>query len=168
VTAASPVDVGAVERFLEGRPTILQVGGRELGIVRWRGGFYAVCNVCAHMGARLCEGTVTARVRSEGPTSPIELQDGEAPLINCPWHGWSYDAATGESVFDPRRFRVLTYPVTVRAGNRPVGSDADRRWPTPAGLGTRRPERQRRATGGRRRNALPPLMASGSLTRAGG
>jgi nitrite reductase/ring-hydroxylating ferredoxin subunit len=150
VTSAGPVDVGAVERFPDGRPTVLQVGGRELGIVNWRGRFYAVRNVCAHMGARLCEGTVTARVRSDGPTSPIELDDGEAPLINCPWHGWSYDAATGESVVDPRRFRVRTYPVTVRAGRvlvdlaarqrplRHVGHPSEDRRPAP-GLVTRRP-----------------------------
>jgi nitrite reductase/ring-hydroxylating ferredoxin subunit len=113
--SSTGVDVGAIEDFREGRPTVLKVGDRELGIINWHGAFFAVRNVCAHMGARLCEGTVTARTTSAGATSPVEIV-GDAPLVNCPWHGWSYDAATGESVFEPRRFRVRTYPVSVRQG----------------------------------------------------
>jgi nitrite reductase (NADH) small subunit len=113
--SADLVDVGGVDDFNEGRPTVLMVGNRELGIISWRGRFFAVRNVCAHMGARLCEGTVTARTTSAGPTSPVEVEPGP-PVLNCPWHGWSYNAETGDSVFEPRRFRVRTYPVTVREG----------------------------------------------------
>ena len=116
------VDVGAVGDFGEGRPTVLKVGERELGIINWRGRFFAVRNVCAHMGARLCEGTVTARTTSAGPTSPVDVEPGP-PVVNCPWHGWSYNAESGESIFEPRRFRVRTYPVTVSGGRVLVAID---------------------------------------------
>jgi 3-phenylpropionate/trans-cinnamate dioxygenase ferredoxin subunit len=111
----SLIDVGAVEDFLEGRPKVVEVGGRELGIIHWRGAFYAVRNVCAHMGARLCLGTVTARMISDGPMSPIEA-DYAHPVITCPWHGWTFDIGSGNSVFDPRRFRVKSYPVLIQSG----------------------------------------------------
>ena len=122
------VDVGAAADFREGRPTVIMVGGRELGIVSWQGRFFALRNVCAHMGARLCEGTVTARTSSRGATSPVQVEPGP-PVVNCPWHGWSYDAETGASVFEPRRFRVRTYPVSVSDGR--VLVDLGRATPRP-------------------------------------
>jgi nitrite reductase/ring-hydroxylating ferredoxin subunit len=109
------IDVGAVEEFHEGRPKVVDAGGRELGVIRWRDSFYAVRNVCAHMGARLCLGTVTARMISDGPMSPIGADEAH-PVITCPWHGWTFDIATGGSVFDPRRYRVKSYPAMVKEG----------------------------------------------------
>ena len=34
-------------------------------------------------------------------------------LVRCPWHGWEYDLATGQSYFDSR---VKPYPVDVVDG----------------------------------------------------
>jgi len=111
----SLIDVGAVEDFLEGRPRVVEVGGRELGIIQWRDAFYAVRNVCAHMGARLCLGTVTARVSSDGPMSPIEA-DYSNPVLTCPWHGWKFDVRTGSFTVIPT-LKVRTYKVKEQDGS---------------------------------------------------
>jgi hypothetical protein len=36
---------------------------------------------------------------------------GELP--RCAWHGWEFDIRNGQSWFDPKRFKVRTYPVVV-------------------------------------------------------
>ena len=38
-------------------------------------------------------------------------------MVRCPWHGWEYDLATGQSWFDPRESRVRAYDVTVEPGS---------------------------------------------------
>ena len=37
-------------------------------------------------------------------------------LLRCPWHGWEFDLATGESQVDPSSIRVRPYPVEVADG----------------------------------------------------
>jgi 3-phenylpropionate/trans-cinnamate dioxygenase ferredoxin subunit len=37
-------------------------------------------------------------------------------LVRCPWHGWEFDLATGQSWFDPKRERVRSYPVSIEPG----------------------------------------------------
>jgi 3-phenylpropionate/trans-cinnamate dioxygenase ferredoxin subunit len=106
------VDVGGLDEFEEGRPKVVRVAGRELGIVRWRNLVYAVRNICPHMGAQLGVGTVAGLRESDGPMSQLTI-DVDRPVISCPWHGWTFELATGLSVFDPGRFRVKSYPVTV-------------------------------------------------------
>lgn len=115
MTNPDAVDVAALADLVEGRPHVVLAGGRELGLVRWRDAVYAVRNVCPHMGARLCSGTVTGRLHSDGPLRPVDA-DPDRPVIACPWHGWVYEIATGRSLADPQRFRVKSYPVTVVAG----------------------------------------------------
>jgi nitrite reductase/ring-hydroxylating ferredoxin subunit len=109
------VDLAALDELVEGRPHVVQAGGRELGLVRWRDAVYAIRNVCPHMGARLCAGTVTAQLLSDGPRAPVAVDAGR-PVISCPWHGWTYEIATGGSLVDPARFRVRSYPVAIVDG----------------------------------------------------
>jgi len=113
--ATTTVDVGAVTEFEHARPRIVSAEGRELGVIRWGERFYAVRNVCAHMGARLCSGTVTASTAATGSLAEITADTGR-PVVNCPWHGWSYELESGRSVLDPEHFRVKNYPVRVAAG----------------------------------------------------
>jgi 3-phenylpropionate/trans-cinnamate dioxygenase ferredoxin subunit len=42
--------------------------------------------------------------------------DAERVLVRCPWHGWEFDLATGQSWCDPLRQRVRRYPVSVAHG----------------------------------------------------
>ena len=47
-------------------------------------------------------------------TAPYEyVYAREGEIIKCPWHGWEFDIATGQSVFNPHRVRIQTYDVTV-------------------------------------------------------
>jgi len=41
-------------------------------------------------------------------------------IIQCPWHGWEFEIATGRTYFNPHRMRVKTYDVTIE---RPVVED---------------------------------------------
>jgi nitrite reductase/ring-hydroxylating ferredoxin subunit len=109
------VDIGAASEFEHARPRIVAAGGRELGVIRWGERFYAVRNVCAHMGARLCSGTVTATTSAEGPLAEVAA-DPDRPVVNCPWHGWTYDLESGRALLDPDHFRVRTYPTRVASG----------------------------------------------------
>jgi nitrite reductase/ring-hydroxylating ferredoxin subunit len=46
------------------------------------------------------------------------MDDGP-PLIACPWHGWEYDLATGQSFMGPGRgnMAALAYDVSVLPGS---------------------------------------------------
>ncbi len=92
---------------------IVRVAGREVGIFNLEGTLYALKNVCAHQGARVCLGRV---VGTTLPSEVYEFKFGlEGRVLRCPWHEWEYDIATGEALFDPK-VRVVTYPVEIIDG----------------------------------------------------
>lgn len=92
---------------------IVRVQGREVGIFNLEGTLYALKNVCAHQGARVCLGKV---VGTTLPSDVYEFTFGlEGRVLRCPWHEWEYDIATGEALFDPK-VRVVTYPVEIIDG----------------------------------------------------
>jgi nitrite reductase/ring-hydroxylating ferredoxin subunit len=49
--------------------------------------------------------------------------EDEVSLLACPWHGWEYDLATGQSFLGPGEPRVKSYDVTVERGDRVEGGD---------------------------------------------
>jgi nitrite reductase/ring-hydroxylating ferredoxin subunit len=130
------VDVGAVTEFEEGRPRIMTVEGREIGVVRWRGEFYAVRNLCPHQLGPVC-GVVHARLDADRPGELVA--DDDNPVVGCPWHGWEFDLRTGRSMWDDQ-FRIRTYPTSTRAGRLMVEFEDRGR--------TRRPARASTAGGG--------------------
>lgn len=84
--------------------------GLSLGVFNIGGEFYAVKNVCPHLGAPLCLGTVHATHR---PGAVFEFRpDLQGRVLRCPWHGWEFDIVTGKGLYD-RSSRVATYPCTV-------------------------------------------------------
>lgn len=78
------VPVGRVPDFEPGRGTMVVVNGRHVALFRLGDAFHAIDNLCLHRAGPLCDG---------------EIADG---VVTCPWHGWSYDIATGTLVQDPR------------------------------------------------------------------
>jgi nitrite reductase/ring-hydroxylating ferredoxin subunit len=87
------------------------VAGRAIGIFYVEGKYYALANRCPHQGADLCRGQLMRPVEA---TRPGEYRYVDAAYyVVCPWHGWEFDLATGQSYFDPERTRVKTYPVEV-------------------------------------------------------
>ena len=107
------VDAGPLEEFREREVRIVQLDGREVGIVRWEGEIFALANVCAHQRGPLCRGMLAARLDAPLPGS-MEL-DESSPVLACPWHGWEFDVRTGRALWD-RRYRVRTYRARVEEG----------------------------------------------------
>jgi nitrite reductase (NADH) small subunit len=96
--------VARVEDVEEGRALVVKMAGQEIAIFNVGGNFYAVENLCPHMGGPLAEG----------------IQQGHSVI--CPWHAWSFDLQDGacETVpgADIRRFelRVLNGEIQLRKG----------------------------------------------------
>jgi len=104
------IDVGTVDEFDEGRLRLVKVRTMEIGVMRWRGEWFAVRNICPHHAGPLCEGII-------GPSLVADGGDGFAgvesrPVVACAWHRWEFDMRTGECMVDPA-LRAKTYPVVV-------------------------------------------------------
>ena len=68
-------------------------------IVNVEGNYYAIGNVCTHVGGPLNEGTL------------------EGYEVECPWHGSKFDVRTGEPTKPPARQAVPKYEVRVEDNN---------------------------------------------------
>lgn len=105
--------VGRLSEFAPGSRKIVTVGGRSIGVFNIRGQFYALRNRCPHQGAPLCLGRVKGTTLSSKPYEYVYGRDQE--ILQCPWHGWEFEIATGRTYFNPHRMRVKTYEVTVES-----------------------------------------------------
>jgi nitrite reductase/ring-hydroxylating ferredoxin subunit len=105
------VVVAPLREFPPGERRIVKAGSRSIGVFRIGDDFYAVRNRCPHQGGPLCLGRIASWVRSEGPGD--FRTEGGPSLIACPWHGWEYDLATGQSFMGPGEKRVKSYDVSV-------------------------------------------------------
>jgi nitrite reductase/ring-hydroxylating ferredoxin subunit len=125
------VVVGRVSDFANGDRKIIDVNGKSIGVFRVDDRFYAIRNRCPHQFGPLCVGTLAQRAVSDGP-GDLRMDDGP-PLIACPWHGWEYDLATGQSFTGPGRgiMAALSYEVTVQPGRAVAAPRADGRIPGP-------------------------------------
>lgn len=77
----------------EGRSYALN--GRMVGVFHTDDGFYAIDDICPHMGALLSSGAV------EGNT------------VMCPWHAWSFSVCDG-SWLDAPKSKVRAEPFELR------------------------------------------------------
>jgi nitrite reductase (NADH) small subunit len=68
--------------------------GKDICVANVNGTICAIDNVCLHMGGPLGQGYV------------------EGAKIVCPWHGWEYDAQTGQLGHDPKS-KLQVYPIKV-------------------------------------------------------
>jgi nitrite reductase/ring-hydroxylating ferredoxin subunit len=90
------IDVGPVDEIADNRAKVVCLDGRErVAVFRYGGRISAVANVCAHQGGPLGEG---------------KFVDG---CITCPWHGWQYLPANGQSP-PPFQERIATFRVRVQ------------------------------------------------------
>jgi nitrite reductase/ring-hydroxylating ferredoxin subunit len=107
--------IGPVAAFPPGSRTSLDVDGRAVALFNVAGRYFALRDACPHMGAALSSGTVVSTVTSRLPG--CYEHDPSQRLVRCPWHGWEYDLATGQSWFDPVHNRVKSYPASVESGS---------------------------------------------------
>ena len=77
----------------------IDLAGERICIVNAEGNYYAIGNVCTHVGGPLNEGTL------------------EGYDVECPWHGSKFDVRTGEPTKPPARQAVSTYEVKVEDNN---------------------------------------------------
>jgi nitrite reductase/ring-hydroxylating ferredoxin subunit len=93
---------------------VVAIDGRDIVVFHVNGEFFALLNRCPHEGAPLDKAACVARLTSPEPGIYQRSRVGE--LLRCPWHGWEFDMRNGQSWFDPKRFKVRSYPVAVERG----------------------------------------------------
>lgn len=84
--------VGAVP---EGEGRAFAVEGRMVGVFLIDGEYFAINDLCPHMGASLASGCV---------------EDG---AVMCPWHAWRFSVQDGTWLDNPK-IRTDSYPVRVQ------------------------------------------------------
>ncbi len=93
----------------EGEGTTVQVGKKLIAVFRQNGQFYAIDDVCPHMGASLSGGY---------------LENG---IVTCPWHAWRFRITDGTWADNPR-IRIGCFPVRVEGDDVQVQVETE---PTP-------------------------------------
>jgi nitrite reductase/ring-hydroxylating ferredoxin subunit len=89
------VRVAQARDVVPGRPRLVEVEGRQLAVFLLDGAYFALDNVCSHLGGPLCEGEI------------------EGELVQCPWHASSFEIKTGRPVGEPATKPVETFKVRV-------------------------------------------------------
>jgi nitrite reductase/ring-hydroxylating ferredoxin subunit len=98
----------------DGERRIVNIGRRSIGVFHVGDRFYAVRNRCPHQGGPLCVGHILGDAMADVPGAAAV---SENPLrIACPWHGWEYDLATGQSFMGPADPGVKSYAVALEPG----------------------------------------------------
>ena len=81
----------------EGESRPVEVGGKLIAIFRQNDQYFAIDDVCPHMGASLSDGSV------------------ENGIVTCPWHAWRFRLADGAWADSPR-IKIGCFPVRVENG----------------------------------------------------
>jgi nitrite reductase (NADH) small subunit/3-phenylpropionate/trans-cinnamate dioxygenase ferredoxin subunit len=82
----------------EGDSRTVVVGDKLIALFCVEGQYYAIDDVCPHMGASLSGGCV------------------EQGIVTCPWHAWRFRLADGAWADNPR-IKIGWYPVRVLEGD---------------------------------------------------
>ena len=96
------VKVAKVDDIPPGQGKQVIVHEKPMALFNVDGVFYAVNQICPHMGGPLSEGTLSGTV------------------IRCPWHGWTYCVDTGLPDH-PGGHSVAAYEVRVEGDDVLVG-----------------------------------------------
>ena len=94
-----------VEDLPEGTATTVVVRRKLIAVFRDGGRYFAIDDVCPHMGASLSDGYV------------------EKGIVTCPWHAWRFRLADGAWADNPR-IKIGSYPVRVVNDEIQVALDA--------------------------------------------
>ncbi|GHC99982.1 Rieske 2Fe-2S domain-containing protein [Zhihengliuella salsuginis] len=93
------VDVGHLDDYDDGAPTVVEVDGEPVMVLRDGDEIRALHNTCSHLGGPLAEG---------------ELRDG---CVVCPWHGSEFDLRTGAVQAGPASVPQPRYEAEVSDGH---------------------------------------------------
>jgi nitrite reductase (NADH) small subunit/3-phenylpropionate/trans-cinnamate dioxygenase ferredoxin subunit len=86
-----------VGEVVEGEGKTVQVARKLIAVFLQGGQYFAIDDVCPHMGASLSGGYV------------------ENGIVTCPWHAWRFRLADGAWADSPR-IKIGCYPVRVENG----------------------------------------------------
>src|SRR4028118_1939753 len=100
-----------VDEVQAGKPKLVRLKGKDIGLFYADGNYFAVLNQCPHQGAPICLGKVTGMVTSDGPGKMS--YNHERQVLRCPWHHWEFDLASGKALA-PIKQRLKIYPVMLR------------------------------------------------------
>ncbi len=89
--------VGEVGDVAEGEGRTFEVNGKLIAVFLEQGRYFAVDDLCPHMGASLAGGYV------------------ENGVVTCPWHAWRFRLADGTWA-DYSKIKIGCYPVRVADG----------------------------------------------------
>ena len=78
------VALGLANEFPEGGSVVVTVNQKDVAVFRSNGQFFAIDDLCPHMGASLSGGFV---------------EDG---VVTCPWHYWRFRLADGAWADNPK------------------------------------------------------------------
>ncbi|WP_343195079.1 Rieske (2Fe-2S) protein [Natronococcus sp.] len=106
-------EICSTDELPPGERTIVELNGHSIGVFNVNGEYHALKNDCPHQRAPLCMGKVTGTTSATDPEK-VEWQD-DGQILRCPWHGWEFDIATGESVFNPHKVRARSFDTAVES-----------------------------------------------------
>jgi len=86
--------VGRVGDIADGEGMTVTVGNKMIAVFRDKGQFFAIDDMCPHMGASLSAGYVASGV------------------VTCPWHAWRFRLSDGAWADNPR-IKIGCYSVRV-------------------------------------------------------
>ena len=106
--------VAAADEIAPGERKVVTVDGRDVVVFNIGGAYFGVLNRCPHQGGKLCHGQLYGHVTSDEPG--VIRYERPGAYIRCPWHGWFFDLATGQSWGEPERMKTKSYDVGITDG----------------------------------------------------
>jgi len=91
--------VARLDDLPAGQPFLVETEGARVVLSRVNDEVFACSDRCAHQGGPLSEGRLVGT------------------RLSCAWHGWMFDVKSGACLMPSRGGPVVTYPVTIEAGD---------------------------------------------------
>lgn len=111
--------VAKADELDDGDHLVVELEGREIGVFRIEGEYFAYTNWCAHQGGPVCEGELdgTTAATLDPETNAFELDwVKEDRVLRCPWHAWEFDAFTGDCLHTDR-YQLIEHDAGIEEGN---------------------------------------------------
>jgi nitrite reductase/ring-hydroxylating ferredoxin subunit len=93
------VRVASTSEIPEGKMKRVMVSGAQVLVSNMKGKYYAIGNVCTHMGGPLDQGIL------------------EGHEVECPWHGSHFDVTSGQVKRGPATRPEPVYEIKTEAGS---------------------------------------------------
>ncbi|MGM0590049.1 MAG: Rieske (2Fe-2S) protein [Halobacteriota archaeon] len=111
--------VATADELNDGDRVVVEIEGRDVGVFRVDGEYYAYTNWCLHQAGPICEGSLSGTRGATFDPESLELEltwDRDGEILVCPWHGWEYDVVDGRCL-SRRPAKLVSHPVRVEDGD---------------------------------------------------